>query len=96
VRQGTSGPEFAKPITIGSDTWLGGGAIVLPGVTIGEHCVVGAGAVVTRDVPPYCVAAGNPARVVRRLPRPDGEGGEAEQPHRHGHAHGHHHHHHHH
>lgn len=59
--------EAARPITIGDNVWLGGGAIVLPGVTIGEHTVVGAGAVVSRDLPANVVAVGNPARVVRRL-----------------------------
>ncbi|MDT0533233.1 sugar O-acetyltransferase [Micromonospora sp. DSM 115977] len=59
--------EAAKPITIGDNVWLGGGAIVLAGVTIGENTVVGAGAVVTKDLPANVVAVGNPARVVRQL-----------------------------
>ncbi len=59
--------EAAEPITIGDNVWLGGGAIVLPGVSIGENTVVGAGAVVTRDLPANVVAVGNPARVVRTL-----------------------------
>lgn len=59
--------EAAEPITIGDNVWLGGGAIVLPGVTIGDNTVVGAGAVVTRDLPANVVAVGNPARVVRTL-----------------------------
>lgn len=59
--------EAAQPITIGDNVWLGGGAIVLPGVTIGENTVVGAGAVVTKDLPANVVAVGNPARVVRSL-----------------------------
>ena len=59
--------EFAKPITIGSDVWVGGGAIICPGVTIGDRCVIGAGSVVTRDVPDDAFAAGNPARVIRSL-----------------------------
>ncbi len=63
--------EAAEPITIGDNVWLGGGAIVLPGVTIGENTVVGAGSVVTRDLPPNVVAVGNPARVVRTLDAPD-------------------------
>ncbi len=59
--------EAAQPITIGDNVWLGGGAIVLPGVSIGANTVVGAGAVVTRDLPGDVVAVGNPARVIRRL-----------------------------
>lgn len=60
--------ESAEPITIGDNVWLGGGVIVLSGVTIGADTVVGSGAVVTRDLPPRVVAVGNPARVVRTLP----------------------------
>ena len=63
--------ELAALISIGSDCWLGGGAIVCPGVSIGEGCVIGAGAVVTRDVPAYSLAVGNPARVAKSL-RPAG------------------------
>ena len=59
--------EAAKAITIGDNVWLGGGAIVCPGVTIGDNSVIGAGAVVTRDVPPGSLAVGSPARVIRRL-----------------------------
>ncbi len=59
--------EAAQPITIADNVWLGGGVIVCPGVTIGENSVVGAGAVVTRDVPPNSLAVGNPARVVRSI-----------------------------
>jgi len=59
--------EAAEPIVIKSNAWLGGGAIVLPGVAVGENAVVGAGAVVTRDVPANAVVAGNPARVIRSL-----------------------------
>jgi maltose O-acetyltransferase len=59
--------EAAEPITIGANVWLGGGAIVLPGVTIGEHTVVGAGSVVSRDLPAGVVALGSPARVIRTL-----------------------------
>jgi maltose O-acetyltransferase len=59
--------ESAAPITIGDNVWLGGGAIVCPGVTIGENTVVGAGAVVIRDLPANVVAVGNPARIVRTL-----------------------------
>ena len=59
--------EAAKPIVIQDNVWLGGGAIVLAGVTVGENSVVGAGAVVTKDVPPNVVVVGNPARIVKQL-----------------------------
>lgn len=62
-----SGLEFALPITIAGNVWLGGGVIVCPGITIGENTVVGAGSVVTRDLPPNVLAVGNPARIVRQL-----------------------------
>lgn len=62
-----AGLEAAKPVTIGSDVWIGGGAIILPGVTIGARSVIGAGSVVTRDVPDGVFAAGNPCRVLRLL-----------------------------
>jgi maltose O-acetyltransferase len=61
------GLEYAEPITLGDDVWLGGGAIVLPGVTIGDRAVIGAGSVVTRDVPADGVVAGNPARPLRAV-----------------------------
>ncbi len=61
------GQEYAKPVTIGSDVWIGGGAIILPGVTIGSRAVIGAGSVVTRDVPEGAFAAGNPCRVIRAV-----------------------------
>ena len=59
--------EYALPVTIGDGAWLGGGVIVCPGVTIGENTVVGAGSVVTRDLPANVVAVGNPCRVMRHL-----------------------------
>lgn len=59
--------EAAQPITIGNNVWLGGGVIVCPGVTIGDDSVIGAGAVVTRDIPAGVLAVGNPARVLREL-----------------------------
>lgn len=65
-----SGLESARPIRIGSDVWIGGGAVILPGVTIGDRSVVGAGSVVAHSVPADCVAVGNPARVVRTLGSP--------------------------
>ncbi|KAK4442699.1 putative acetyltransferase [Podospora aff. communis PSN243] len=70
VRNGTMGPEGGKPIVIGEDCWFGGNVVVLPGVTIGNGVTVGAGSVVTRDVPDYVVVVGNPARVVKKLERP--------------------------
>jgi len=57
-----AGLEFGRPIRIGSDVWIGGGAILLPGVTVGDGAVIGAGSVVTRDVPAGVTVAGNPAR----------------------------------
>jgi len=59
--------EYGKSISIGSDVWVGGGAIILPGVTIGDRAVIGAGSVVTRDVPAGAFAAGNPCRVIREI-----------------------------
>jgi maltose O-acetyltransferase len=59
--------EFAKPIEIGSDVWIGGAAVILPGVRIGSRSIIGAGSVVTRDVPEGVFAAGNPCRVIRQL-----------------------------
>ncbi len=59
--------ELARPVSIGENCWIGAGAILCPGVSVGAHSVVGAGSVVTRDVPPRVVAAGNPCRVIREL-----------------------------
>jgi maltose O-acetyltransferase len=59
--------EFGAPVVIGDDVWVGGSAIILPGVTIGDGAVIGAGSVVTRDVPSRVFAAGNPCRVIRAL-----------------------------
>jgi maltose O-acetyltransferase len=59
--------EFGKPIDIGSDVWVGGGAIILAGVSIGSRAVIGAGSVVTRDIPEAVFAAGNPCRVIRAI-----------------------------
>lgn len=63
----SAGWESGEPITIEDGCWLGGGVIVCPGVTIGERSVIGAGSVVTRDIPPYSLAVGSPARVIRDL-----------------------------
>lgn len=62
-----SGKEFAKPITIGNDVWIGGGAIICPGVTIGNGVVVGAGAVVTKGVPDNVFVGGNPSSIIKRI-----------------------------
>ena len=62
--------EFGKPVEIGSDVWVGGGAIILPGVRIGSRAVIGAGSVVTRDMPDDVFAAGNPCRVIREIAQP--------------------------
>ncbi len=59
--------EGGLPITIGSNVWIGGGAIICPGVTIGDNSVIGAGAVVTRDIPANTVAVGNPAKVIKTI-----------------------------
>jgi maltose O-acetyltransferase len=59
--------EFGKPVSIGSDVWVGGGAIICPGVTIGSKSVIGAGSVVTKDVPDGVFAAGNPCRIIREI-----------------------------
>jgi maltose O-acetyltransferase len=59
------GYESGKPVVIGANAWIGSGAIVLPGVRVGDDAIVGAGSVVTRDVPPGATAMGNPARVQR-------------------------------
>ncbi len=67
--------EFGKPVTIGSDVWVGGGVIILPGITIGSRTVIGAGSVVTKDIPDGVVAAGNPCRIIREIQEDDGDAG---------------------
>ncbi|MEL7599805.1 MAG: sugar O-acetyltransferase [Proteiniphilum sp.] len=59
--------EYAHPITIGDDCWLGGNVTVIPGVTIGNRCIVAAGSVITKDVPDDCLVAGNPAVIKKKL-----------------------------
>jgi maltose O-acetyltransferase len=63
-----TGWEGASPIAIGDNSWIGAGAILCPGVTVGGHSVVGAGSVVTNDIPAHVVAAGNPCRIIREVP----------------------------
>lgn len=71
VRQDENGRyynlEYARPITIEDNCWLASNVVVCGGVTIGERCVIGAGSVVTRNIPPYSLAAGNPCRVIRAI-----------------------------
>lgn len=65
--QRNSGLEYARPITVGHNVWIGAHVSVLPGVTIGNNCVIGAGSVVNRDIPAGSLAAGNPCRVIRKI-----------------------------
>ena len=62
-----SGLEMAAPITIGNDVWIGGGAIICPGVTIGDNTTIGAGSVVSKNIPANVIAVGNPCRVMRNI-----------------------------
>lgn len=62
-----AGFEYAYPITIEDDVWLGSGVHIMPGVTIGRGCVIGAGSIVTKDIPPYSLAVGNPCHVIREI-----------------------------
>ncbi|MBD5311904.1 MAG: sugar O-acetyltransferase [Bacteroides sp.] len=59
--------EWAEPVTIGNSVWIGGSATILPGVTIGDNVVIGAGSVVTKDIPDNVVVGGNPARIIKKL-----------------------------
>lgn len=62
---------YAKPVRIGNDCWFGANVVVCPGVTVGDNCVIGAGSVITRDIPPNSFAAGNPCRVIREISEED-------------------------
>jgi maltose O-acetyltransferase len=66
-KERAAGLEFAKPITIGEDVWIGGSVVICPGVSIGDRSVIGAGSVVTKDIPADVFAAGNPCKVIRSL-----------------------------
>ena len=67
VEQRRAGLEYAKPIHIGNDVWIGGNVAVLPGVTIGDNSVIGAGSVVNKDIPAGVIAVGNPCKVVKKI-----------------------------
>lgn len=67
VQERNEGLEFAKPITVGNNVWFGGNVTVLPGVTIGDNSVIGAGSLVTKDIPANVVAAGNPCKIIKQL-----------------------------
>lgn len=66
-----AGLEYAYPITVGDNVWIGGGVQVMPGVTIGSNVVIGGGSVVTKDIPDNCVAVGNPCKVIRPITEAD-------------------------
>ncbi len=66
-----SGYEYGIPVTIGDNVWIGGNAVITPGVNIGDNVVIGAGSVVTKDVPSWSVAAGNPCKVLRKITEGD-------------------------
>ena len=72
-KERAGGLEYAKPIVIGEDVWIGGSVVICPGVTIGDRTVIGAGSVVTRDVPAGVFAAGNPCKVIRSIVKDAGE-----------------------
>ncbi len=67
VEQRNSGLEYARPINIGNNVWIGAQCCILPGVTVGDNSIIGAGSVVTKDIPANSIAAGNPCRVIREL-----------------------------
>ncbi|MDQ0112138.1 sugar O-acetyltransferase [Paenibacillus harenae] len=67
ARERITGAEYGKPVTIGDNVWIGGRAVINPGVTIGHNAVIASGAVVTKDVPDNVVVGGNPARVIKQL-----------------------------
>ena len=67
VEQRNKGLEYAKPIKVGDNVWIGGNVVVLPGVTIGNNCVIGAGSVVVKDIPDNSIAVGNPCKVIKTI-----------------------------
>lgn len=66
-----NGFEYAKPIEIGNNVWIGGNVVVLPGIRIGDNVVIGAGSIVTKDIPSNVVAVGNPCRIIRNITKKD-------------------------
>lgn len=66
-KERATGDEWAKPVNIGNDCWIGAHVIILPGVTIGDRCTIGAGSVVVKDIPADSIAVGNPAKVIKKL-----------------------------
>ena len=67
AEQRNRGLEYARPVTIGNNVWIGAGVCILPGVTIGDNTVIGAGSVVTKDIPSNVLAVGNPCRVIKEI-----------------------------
>lgn len=67
VERRNEGLEYAKPIKVGNNVWIGGNVVVLPGITIGDNTVIGAGSVVTKDIPSNVVAVGNPCKVIKEI-----------------------------
>lgn len=70
--------EYAKPVTIGSNVWIGGNIVINPGVTIGSNVVIGSGSVIVKDIPSNTIAAGNPCKIIREITKSDTEKWEAE------------------
>lgn len=73
VEERIKGMEYAYPVTIGDNVWIGGGVSILPGVTVGNNAVIGAGSVVTKDIPDNAVAVGNPCRVIKYITNEPGD-----------------------
>ena len=67
IKTRNKGLEYAKPIKVGSNVWIGGNVCVMPGVTIGDNVAIGAGSVVNKDIPSNCVAVGNPCKVIKEI-----------------------------
>ena len=67
IEQRNKGLEYAKPIKVGDNVWIGGNVVVLPGVTIGSNCVIGAGSVVVKNIPDNSIAVGNPCKVIKQI-----------------------------